>query len=152
MKVEFDEECPSCHGTGLYVGCAEHDGAAVVCSTCKGTGKHHFVHEYDEFTVRKDRPKVTRVFEANPGIGIGKNDTLELSDFGGMPYQDWKQNKPFPEHSEMRKFTCPAWWYQTVDYKKKPRWEECIGCGAFSDCKYFSKKEDCWMCFDMEHE
>ena len=37
--IEFDCECESCKGTGLYVGMAEREGSAVVCHTCKGTGK-----------------------------------------------------------------------------------------------------------------
>jgi len=66
--IEFDEVCDSCKGTGLYVGFAEHDGAAIVCHHCGGTGRYHFEHEYDEFTCRKNPPrKIKRVFLTNPG-------------------------------------------------------------------------------------
>jgi len=37
--LEGECECSACKGTGLYVGMAEREGAAVVCSRCKGTGK-----------------------------------------------------------------------------------------------------------------
>lgn len=37
--IKIECECNACKGTGLYVGMAERDGAAVVCYTCKGTGK-----------------------------------------------------------------------------------------------------------------
>ena len=36
--VEFDEQCMACGGTGLYVGMAECDGAAVVCTNAKVLG------------------------------------------------------------------------------------------------------------------
>jgi hypothetical protein len=50
----------------------------------------------------------------------------------------------------MRKYTCPAWWYQSADYKKKPNWKECLACGSFSSCKHFSIKQNCWDRFDKE--
>lgn len=53
---------------------------------------------------------------------------------------------------KMRKFTCPAWWYQSVDYEKKPDWEECIGMGSFSNCKHFKNKDFCWERFDKEQK
>jgi len=54
---EVNEVCPSCKGTGLYIGMGERDGAAVVCHTCKGTGCHAFKHEYEEFTEWKTSMK-----------------------------------------------------------------------------------------------
>jgi hypothetical protein len=147
-KIELDIECNKCGGTGLYVGMGEHDGAAVVCRNCDGTGKYHYVFTYEEFVERKQSRKVKRVFETNPGFGIGEGKKYKLEDYGGMPYKDWKDGKPFPPKSEMRKLVCPAWWYQSADYKKKPHWDECIGAGAFSDCKCFKNKEKCWAKFD----
>ncbi len=155
--IEFDEKCQSCDGTGLYSGMGERDGAAVVCHTCSGTGRHHFKHEYDEFIGRIKSPKVERVFEVNPGIciGTGRAEVRRylLSDFGGMDIEDWRKGKPFPRKSEMREFTCPAWWYQSADYKKKPRWKQCnenLG-GSFSQCKHFRNKKECWMRWDREN-
>lgn len=151
--IEFDEKCKPCKGTGLYVGLAENDGAAVVCYICKGTACHHVKYEYDDFEGKEIRPKVTRVFEINCGIGIGEGEnkgvTFKLEDFGGMDYTDWLEDKPFPPKSEMRKFTCPCWWYQSVD-GKKPSWKEC-GYGYFSDCEHFSTKEKCWERWDEEY-
>jgi hypothetical protein len=153
--IEFDEECPSCRGTGLYVGFAEKDGFAVVCHTCDGTGKHHFEHTYNEFTYRKDVQGVKRVLETNPGIGIGigtteEGEILTFESFGGMPYLEWVAGLPFPKGSEMRNYICPAWWYQGADYKQKPDWNECRGVGSFSSCKCFKTKEKCWERFDTE--
>ncbi len=71
MRIEFDEQCKPCNGSGLYKGMAERDGYAVVCQNCGGTGKHHFVYEYEEFTGRKDRDDITNVIQCNPGIAVG---------------------------------------------------------------------------------
>ena len=147
--VEFDEKCKSCGGTGLYVGIGERNGAAVVCHTCNGTGKHHFKYEYEDVEGRKKNDEVERVYEANVGIGIGKGNNYSLEDFGGMPYKDWLKGKSFPPKSEMRRFVCPTWWYQSVDYDKKPHWKECHW-GGFSECPHFHNKNKCWERWDKE--
>lgn len=153
--IEFDEQCKSCRGSGLYVGIAERDGAAVVCHTCAGTGCHHVKIKYDDFEGRKQpKESIERVFAANPDICIGVGDKLALEDFGGIPFEDWNAGKPFPVKSENRRFTCPAWWYQAVDYEKKPCWddeERRCGWGAFSACKYFDEKDGCWRKWDREY-
>ena len=143
-KVEFDEQCKSCNGTGLYSGMGERGGYAVQCYKCNGTGKYHFVHEYEEFTDRKTRNDVTKVIECNPGIMVGGN-----LNFGGMSYEEWKSGKKFVVGMEMREYTCPCWWYQTADSSKKPNWDEC-GFGTFSSCKYFKNKQTCWERWDKE--
>ena len=140
MKViEFDEKCKSCGGTGLYVGMAERGGAAVVCHTCKGTGCHHFRYEYEDFTERSKRPDVERVHIVNLGLCIG-----------GIPYDAWLRGENFIKGTENRKYTCPAWWYQSADYNKKPNWNECRF-GSFLSCKYFTDKESCWKRWDSEN-
>ena len=149
--VEHDEVCESCGGTGLYVGMAERDGAAVVCDTCKGSGCFHFAHEYTPFEHRKDRRGVRRVFQTNPGICIGEGNGHTLEEFGGMPTKEWEQGLPFKRGMENRKYTCPCWWYQSANYKLKPDWKECQVFGSFSSCKHFSSKEKCWARFDREH-
>ena len=149
--IGFDEKCKSCKGTGLYVGMGERDCTAVVCHTCKGSGKHHFKYEYEDFDTRIKRDKVEKVYEVNAGIGIGKGNNYSLEDFGGMPYKDWLEGKPFPPKSEMRRFVCPAWWYQSTDYDKKPNWKEC-GYGSFSECPSFHAKDKCWERWDKENK
>ena len=152
MKIEFDEVCKSCKGTGLYIGMAERDGAAIVCQTCKGTGCHHFTYEYEKFEGRKYRAGVKRVFQTNPGIILGEGKDFSLSDFGGLSINDWLYGKEFLPGSENRKFTCPAWWYQSANYRKKPEWVECyssLGC-TFSRCHYFPTKYLCWERYDTE--
>lgn len=151
--IDLNVECPHCGGTGLYMGMAERNGAAVVCHQCKGTGCYHFVYEYKEFIRRKVHKEAQRVFQHNPGIAIGEkaDGSLKLEDFGGMHYQAWWDGKPFPAGSEMRSFTCPAWWYQSVNYKLKPDWNECAGPGSsFSACEHFGSKGHCWARWDRE--
>jgi hypothetical protein len=152
----YNEICKNCKGTGIYVGMAESSGAGVVCSTCKGTGCHQWTYTYEDFEKKKERTDIKRVYQVNPGIkvGEGKNPDgkeLSLKDFGGMPYEDWFAGKHFPLGSENRKYTCPAWWYQSSDYEKKPDWKDCIIVGIFSGCHLFIKKEQCWKRWDREN-
>ena len=152
---EVLEECKACKGTGLYVGLGERSGAAIVCGKCKGTGAFKFIYYYKKFQKKQNPPKdVKRVFQTNPGIVVGEGNGIKLSDFGGMPLSDWLKGKEFKQGMENRKYTCPAWWYQSADYKKKPDWDECLSSWgrSFCDCEYFNKKEKCWAKFDEENK
>jgi len=149
--LEVDVECTSCGGTGLYVGLGERDGAAVVCSRCHGTGCARLVVTYTDFKSRKKRDDVRRVYRANPGIVIGEGNDLTLDMFGGMDYEQWEAGEKFPEGSEDRLHTCPAWWYQSADYEKQPEWHECRACGLFSSCTHFDNKAECWERWDHEY-
>ena len=149
---EVKEECQSCKGTGIYKGLAERDDFGVVCHTCNGTGCHVFKHTYTDFTKRKTTRGVRHVIQVNPGIIVGVGVDNKFTDFGGMGYKEWSNGKEFPHGSEMRRFTCPAWWYQCANYKLKPNWDTCIRYGAFSDCKHFTDKDKCWDRFDAENK
>jgi len=150
--IEFDAVCTSCKGSGVFVGLAERDGISVICTECTGTGCVSHRIEYEPFRNRRTRTDVTRVLRSNPGICCGTNNSLKLTDFGGMPYDDWLNGEPFPPKSEMRVHSCPAWWFQCVDYSKKPRWAECLVGGFFSACKHFADKAGCWGRWDKEQE
>jgi len=151
MKIfEVKEKCSQCDGTGLYVGLAERDGASVVCSHCKGSGCFEFKHEYEEFSSRTIRKGIKRVLQNNVGIVVGSGDNCKLEDFGGITYKEWLNDGKFPNGSEMRNYSCPAWWYQCSDYDKKPNWDECIFGGSFSSCKHFCDKSKCWERSDNE--
>ena len=150
--IEFDEKCKPCGGTGIYVGMGERDGAGIICHTCGGTGCHHVKIEYEDFEGRIKRKNIERVFQTNPGIVIGKGKQLRLEDFGGISYEAWLPGHRFLPGTEMRKFTCPAWWYQSADYNKKPDWKECSIMGIFSKCNYFKEKNKCWKRWDKEFE
>lgn len=152
-RIEFNEKCKSCNGTGLYSGIAEDKNSAVVCYKCKGLGCFHFVHEYEDFEGLEVTNKIVHVYEVNPGIKVGNGNGYKYSDFGGMSYSDWLAGKKFKPGMENRKFTCPAWWYQSADYKQKPSWdddERQCGWGSFSACKFFDRKDGCWQKWDRE--
>lgn len=151
IKVK-DTVCETCDGSGLYCGMAEKRGAAVVCSYCNGTGKVDIEISYRKFKEKKILDGIERVYETNPGIGIGSTERYQLSDFGGMPYDEWFNGGSFPKRSEMRNFSCPAWWYQCANYELKPDWDECVGCGSFSGCENFITKWKCWDRFDKEQK
>lgn len=149
-KLTWIQECKACRGTGLYVGMAEKDGAAVVCHGCKGTGASEQTIEYDDFEGRKFKEGVRWVYQCNPGIGLGNGNGYSFKDFGGMCHEDWEKGHAFPPKSENRQFTCPAWWYQSADCKKKPNWDWCGAAGRFTDCRRFDSKEKCWERWDEE--
>jgi hypothetical protein len=144
-------ECDGCGGTGLYVGLGERDGFAVQCHRCSGTGERTLTFGWRDFEGRKARPGVLRVLQTNPGIVAGLGNAHTPEDFGGMPYTEWRDGRPFPPGSEMRAFTCPAWWYQSADYARKPDWPECGFGGRFSDCRHFPDKAGCWSRWDREN-
>jgi len=148
--LELDTQCPDCGGTGVYVGLAEHTGAGVVCRKCNGTGRYTFRYEYDDFEGRKWRDGVQRILEANPGICVGEGNGHTLEEFGGMSYAEWYAGGVFPPKSEMRRYTCPAWWYQFADYSRKPNWDECPWGFRFRACKLFPNKAACWARWDQE--
>jgi hypothetical protein len=147
MKKLIETECADCSGTGLYVGMAEKGGVAVVCARCKGTGNR--ILTYTPFTQKHRRDDVSTVVELNPGFFISTK-----SEIGGISYEDWWTGKGFPPGSEMRKYTCPRWWFQCTDYDKIPKWSECdIGLGrSFSSCKHFEDKVACWKRYDKEQK
>ena len=147
--MKWDQECKSCSGTGLYIGFAEKDGASVICNKCKGAGKQHQYFEYTEFTGRKDNSKATHVFAVNPGIGVDNGKITP----GGVSKEEWMADSrsPFQPGNELRQHTCPAWWYQSADYNKKPDWKECLGVGTFARCQYFPTKHKCWERWDKEN-
>ena len=150
--IEIVRQCKACDGTGIYVGLAERDGAGVVCHKCKGTGREVLTINAAPFASRVARNDIKRVYAVNPGIviGEGKDKQYKLSDFGGKPYIDWLVDPTFLPGAENRKFTCPARWYQSADYDLGPNWEECLGCGSFSNCDHFGEKEKCWQRWDEE--
>ena len=148
-KLEWVQECKTCDGTGLYVGICERGGAAVVCSQCKGSGRQEMKVKYKDFTAKKIREDVTQVYASACGVVLYPAVTP-----GGVPYDMWREAPTTVKQrgAEIREHTCPAWWYQSVDYKLKPNWDECIACGVFKDCEQFENKSECWKRFDAEQD
>ena len=146
--IEWNQECKPCEGTGLYIGMAEHHGAAVVCTNCKGAGEVTMRFEYNLFTGRKSRPNVEHVYAASCGIGLAPHVTP-----GGVPVEEWEKDPqaPYARGNELREHTCPAWWNQTVG-GDKPNWPECRGNWGlpFTSCAFFPVKANCWAQYDRE--
>jgi hypothetical protein len=74
-------ECPSCGGTGLYVGFAEPAEHAVICRTCDGTGCETI--KYKPFEGRKRKRGVKHVL-TDGGIWFarkGKQPTITVQEF-----------------------------------------------------------------------
>lgn len=138
--------CKSCHGTGLYVGLAERDGAAVVCSTCTGTGRSTFT--YEPFTGRAAAPAgVTSVHVAR-GYMLGQGHPR--CD-GGLPISEWEPGKTVPADEQLY---CP-FLYTGQEWCAKPETPSWGGQPAapllagsrISDCKHWLDKADCWRRF-----
>ena len=142
-----DAQCAACNGTGLYVGMAERDGLAVVCHKCHGEGHHRLTMTWSDPEPRKALPGIRRVIEVNPGIVA-----IDSPEFGGMSYEEWVAGKPFEIGMEMRKYVCPAWWYQSVGLRVSLSWRECIVAGAFDECQRFANKSACWARWGREHQ
>lgn len=149
MKLfEGSRECESCNGTGVYCGMGECKGAAVVCRACDGTGEEKISISGKPFKARRKKMGVSRVWEINPGIGLKPGVTE-----GGISYADFFAWKLFPKRgAELRSHSCPAWWYQSANYKRKPEWKDCQDSWAssFPACKHFTDKQKCWKRFDRE--
>jgi len=149
--------CDKCNGTGVYSGFSEYGGAAVICRECDGTGMKEI--DYEPFSKKKKRDGIVRVFKCNTGIQISTNGGHSLDDFGGMPYEDWFQGKPFPPGSEMRLFACPHWWAYCDNSLEEPDWKECkkrphtsYVATSYQKCPLFKQKERCWRRWDKEIE
>jgi hypothetical protein len=157
-RIEKDIKCKSCNGTGVYVGMAERDGAAVVCHSCKGTGKQHYVFEYEEFTGIQKRDDVSRVYKQSYGFVIAPRElnfegigTINMA-YEGVSYEDFINGK-MPEHT--KQMVCPLLADQGACHKIPGFIDKCdelngkplLGC-LISDCKNQINKLDCWERFN----
>ncbi len=155
-KIEMQIECPNCGGTGLYQGMGEGNGAAVICHTCNGTAKKTFKYSYNEFTGRKIRKGVHRVYLSGMGykIATGKlnfaNGIGEIDmDKEGVSYAEFLNGK-MPEH--IKRLGCPMTADQGACHEIKGfvnKCEELNGgwIGRITSCKYQPNKLECWERF-----
>lgn len=153
---EIKIECPSCHGTGLYVGCAERKGAAVICNSCKGTGM--IIYKYTPFTHRKLRDDVKRVFKTGGGFVISAEDVItkenKLLPFStaGCTYEEWL-NGVDPKHIEF--IVCPLRIDQATCHRLPGFINKCHELhggwiGNINNCKYQSNRSECWKRFNSQ--
>ncbi len=155
-KIEKDIQCKACEGTGLYVGVCERDGAAVICRECNGTGKYRYVFEYGEFTGRKRKEGVTRVYRDGYGYvispgkvnfkGIGMVDM----DKEGVSYEEFEKGT-MPGH--IKKLACPLLADQCACYSIPGFVKECERLhggyiGRIDNCSYWDNRDECWKRFD----
>jgi hypothetical protein len=150
-------ECPACRGAGVYVGMAERGGAALVCYKCKGTGAYQLKIEYEEFTGRKERPGVKRVYLSGYGYVIAPKK-LDIRNIGevdlsleGVRYEDFINGKT-PEHIET--LACPMLADQSACHAIKGFTDGCeklhggtlLGL-RLTSCNYYPNRSECWKRF-----
>jgi len=150
---EVDIECQKCNGTGLYVGAAERDGAAVVCRTCKGTGKYHHKFTYTEFTNRTPRDDVERVFKTSCGYVhtakdvVAEGKTIEFSK-GGVSYSEWLAGgDPKP----LKNLYCPLQ-FTGQSWKSPIHCRDNFFCGMIPDCPARSRMAECWELYENREQ
>ena len=81
--------CKACKGTGLYVGVAEKEGAAVVCRNCDGSGSMEVdITPPPAFKGRRIRDGVKTVSQANNGYYLKPG-----VDLGAVSYDDFLAGK-----------------------------------------------------------
>jgi hypothetical protein len=153
--IEMEIECPACNGTGVYTGMAERGGAAVVCRQCKGTGAYQYKYSYNEFTGRKQRDDVKRVYKGGYGyviatgiIAFGK--TAVDMDKEGVSYSDFLSGE-MPSHTTT--IACPMLADQGACHDIKGFVDECMELhggwiGNISQCNNQCNKADCWDRFN----
>lgn len=129
-KIELTIECPDCKGTGVYSGMGEGDGIAVVCYKCKGTGAYKYSYLYNDFTGRKEKEGIKRVYLKGYGytLGLGKinfsNGIGEIDmDKEGVSYSEFLAGK-LPTH------------------RLNGGW-----CSYLPECKNKHNKDQCWERF-----
>ncbi|MHA1482024.1 MAG: hypothetical protein ACTSQA_01130 [Candidatus Heimdallarchaeaceae archaeon] len=147
MKIEWVEQCKSCKGTGLYTGIAEREGAGVICWTCKGTGRVKKEHNYTEFTGRKRRKDITRVFKEGWGYVIVDEDIvteegieMPFTKFG-CTYEEWLAGAT---PKELTFLICPHQPNMNLSNKSVDNCKDLNWGMTVRQCPHYSTKEKCW--------
>lgn len=144
--------CHACDATGLFVGLAERDGAAVPCVDCDGTGCR--IAYYDAFVKRKRISEITRVF---PRSAVKLAAGIE----GGTPYPVWWESG-LRSDAYPRSVACPmeffekdlSSWSSSASPMDAERW--CFLVQPLSarwgstcqKCPAHTEKDLCWQVFD----
>ena len=148
LTIEWTQECDICNGTGLKIGEKNFSNVAVVCYACDGSGSLHREFQVNEFTGRKERPNIIKVFARSGDVKLGP----EIP--GGVSYEEWKADPqaPFIAGRETRDHTCPAGWYKGEP--EQPDWDQCFEYRDYwkiYDCPLYPNKAFCWDRWDKEN-
>jgi len=157
VTFEMECECDECKGTGLYVGMAERDGAAVICNRCDGRGKVIIKQTYTKFTKRKVRKNVKRVYQTCGGFVISANDvttkegiTIKFSN-AGVDYKDWLNGEsPKPIEDLMCPYLHTGQELQSKDVNDlyKTKCSKYLAWGNITSCKCYKDKHLCWKIYN----
>ena len=151
-----DVECNKCHGTGLYQGLAERDGAFVVCHSCNGKGCIEFKEIFHKLFTRKKQSKCKRVYSRGCSVVITDKDVTSRDNIFmpfskyGCSYKDWLEGvKPIP----LKFIDCPYLEDRSLQTKDKNslykiRCKDNVGFGSINECKLFHEKEKCWKIYE----
>jgi hypothetical protein len=137
---------------------AEHDGAAVVCCKCDGTGRVIAKLTYRKFKGRKKREEVKRVYDSSHGYFISAEDVttedgqkIEFTK-AGCSYAEWLNGA---EPKPMKDLICP---YQHTNQGLQTddinglyatRCKGNLGIGSLiKNCPLHDEKEKCWEIFE----
>lgn len=151
-QISIDIVCPYCEGTGVYSGMGETGNVAVVCNRCEGSGKYHYEYSYEEFTERKEKKGIDRVYLDGYGYKISTGE-INFSGIGvidmdkeGVSYQEFLEGK-MPKH--IKSLACPMLADQSACHRIKGFIDTCqklnsgwISC--ITHCKYQKNKSECW--------
>ena len=155
-KIEMTIECPACGGTGIYSGMGEGEGVAVICYKCDGTGAYRYSYTYNDFTGRKEKNGVKRVYLKGSSykLGLGKinfsNGIGEIDmDKEGISYSEFLTGGK-PTH--IKKLECPMLADQGACHDIEGFTDECNRlnggwCSYLPKCKNQHNKDQCWERF-----
>jgi hypothetical protein len=146
--ISLDVVCKSCGGTGLYVGLAERDGAAVVCTTCTGSGKA--VYQYQPFQGRMAAPSSVTSVHVGRGYVLGADPRCD----GGVPIGDYEPGMVVPADEQLYcpyLYTSQAWCARPeVLYPGSAPSAPLMLGSRISECKHWDDKAECWRRFHAE--
>jgi hypothetical protein len=122
------------------------------------TGEYHHVFQYNEFTKRRKKDNVSRVYKSSMGYVIAPK-VLEFDNQGtidmtkeGVSYKEFLKGK-LPEYIEG--LGCPMQADQSMCHDVKGFVDKCMKLhggyiGVISKCKYQPNKAECWKRFKNE--
>jgi hypothetical protein len=146
-------ECHACRGTGLYVGMAERNGAAVICHRCDGTGGHDY--KYTPFTKRKKKEGVKRVYKTSAGHAISAEDVVNENgrrlpfSTSGVSYEEWLNGK---QPKDLEFLGCPMLADQQACHEVEGFYERCCKiskgyANSITACPSYNNPDECWKLF-----